>query len=245
SKNPDKRNQNYINIQETNQGMVHIPGGDFIMGKDSDHEADFSPAHKVSVNSFYIDKHEVTNAEYYEFCQKTGHRLPEFWGNAIFRSGLDFPRHPVVGVSWSDAKEYAIWVGKRLPTEAEWEFAARGGLIDNEFPTGNEWIIPLRRNTLGEGWENLIVEVESYDSNAYGLFDISCNVWEWVWDKYNEEYYNISPYNNPTGPEKGTLRVIRGGSWHSGITCKKVYYRKGLPSNWVDFAVGFRCAKDR
>ncbi|MFX1386907.1 MAG: formylglycine-generating enzyme family protein, partial [Promethearchaeota archaeon] len=105
--------------------------------------------------------------------------------------------------------------------------------------------IPLRRNTPGEGWENLIVEVESYDSNAYGLFDMSCNVWEWVWDKYNEEYYNISPYNNPTGPEKGTLRVIRGGSWHSGITCKKVYYRKGLPSNWVDFAVGFRCAKDR
>lgn len=73
---------------------------------------------------------------------------------------------------------------------------------------------------------------------------MSGNIWEWVLDKYNEEYYNESLYSNPKGPEKGTLRVIRGGSWHSGKMCKKVYYRKGLPSNWVDFAVGFRCAKD-
>ena len=232
------------NSQDTTQRMVLIPDGDFIMGKDSDREADFSPAHKVHINSFYLDKHEVTNAEYYKFCQDTGYRLPEHWDVEIFRCGLDFPRHPIVGLSWSDAKEYAEWAGKRLPTEAEWEYAARGKLIDNEYPTSNEWTIPLRRNTPGKGWENLIVETESYDSNAYGLFDMSGNVWEWVWDIYNEEYYNESLNNNPTGPEKGTLRVIRGGSWHSGITCKKVYYRKGLPSNWVDFAVGFRCAKD-
>jgi len=244
SKEPEKNKQSFVYSQDTTQRMVLIPGGEFIMGKDSDYEADFSPAHKVQVDSFYIDKHEVTNAEYYKFCQETGHNLPEFWEVERFRCGKDFPSHPVIGVNWSDAKEYAEWAGKRLPTEAEWEYAARGKLIDNEYPTGNEWTIPLRRNMLGDGWENLIIEVDSYDSNAYGLFNMSGNIWEWVWDRYNKEYYNESPYSNPKGPEKGTLRVIRGGSWHSGKTCKKVYYRKGLPSNWVDFAVGFRCAKD-
>ncbi|MCK4381288.1 MAG: SUMF1/EgtB/PvdO family nonheme iron enzyme, partial [Candidatus Lokiarchaeota archaeon] len=183
-------------------------------------------------------------AEYYKFCQETGYNLPEFWEVEIFHCGKDFPNHPVVGVNWSDANEYAEWVEKRLPTEAEWEYAARGKLMDNDYPTGNEWTIPLRRNTPEEGWENLIVEVDSYDPNAYGLFNMSGNIWEWVLDVYKEEYYNKSPYNNPKGAEEGTLRVIRGGSWHSGKMCKRVYYRKGLSANWVDFAVGFRCAKD-
>lgn len=226
------------------QRMVIIPEGDFIMGKDSNQIIDYSPAHKVHIDSFYLDKYEVTNAEYYKFCKETSYHLPEYWGVEIFRSGLKFPNHPVVGVSWTDSFEYSEWAGKRIPTEAEWEYAARGGLINKEFPTGNDWTIQLRRNTKEGAWINLIVEVGSYDSNGYGLFDMSCNVWEWVWDRYNEKYYNESPQNNPKGPEKGALRVIRGGSWHSGITCKKVYYRKALPSNWVDFAVGFRCAKN-
>ena len=114
--------------------------------------------------------------------------MPEYWGVEIFRSGLEFPKYPVVGVSWSFAKEYAEWAGKRLPTEAEWEFAARGGLIDKDFPTGNDWNVPLRRNTPGKGWKNLIVEVKSYDSNAYGLYNMSCNVWEWVEDCWHKNY---------------------------------------------------------
>jgi len=237
-------NQNKKKKEKIPFGMVLIPAGDYIMGKDSNQGVDYSPAHKVHVDSFYLDIHEVTNEEYYKFCQETQYELPEYWGVEIFRSGLEFPKYPVVGVSWSFAKEYAEWAGKRLPTEAEWEFAARGGLIDKDFPTGNDWNVPLRRNTPGNGWKNLIVEVKNYDSNAYGLYNMSCNVWEWVEDIYNEKYYSESPKNNPKGPEKGALRVIRGGSWHSGVTCKKVYHRKALPSNWVDFAVGFRCAKD-
>lgn len=244
SKESEINQQSFFNSQGTTKRMVLIPGGEFIMGKDSVHEVDFSPAHKVQVDSFYIDKHAVTNAEYYTFCLETVHNFPEFWDVRKFRCGKDFPNHPVVGVSWSEAEEYAEWAGKRLPTEAEWEYAARGKLNDNNYPKGNEWTIPLRRNTPGEGWENLIVEVDSYDPNAYGLFNMSGNTWEWTNDIYNEDYYKKSPNSNPKGPEEGTLRVIRGGSWHSGKMCKRVYFRKGLPMNWVDFAVGFRCAKN-
>ncbi|MFX0024268.1 MAG: formylglycine-generating enzyme family protein [Candidatus Hermodarchaeota archaeon] len=237
-------NYNESNKEKVPIGMVLIPGGDFVMGKDTNQGADYSPAHEVHLNPFYLDVHEVTNAEYYKFCQETNYELPEYWGTEIFRSGLNFPNYPVVGVNWSFAKEYADWAGKRLPTEAEWEYAARGGLIGKDFPTGNDWNISLRRNTPGKAWQNLIVEVKNYEPNAYGLYDMSDNVWEWVADIYNEKYYSESPKNNPKGPEMGVLRVIRGGSWHSGVTCKKVYFRKALPSNWVDFAVGFRCAKD-
>jgi iron(II)-dependent oxidoreductase len=244
SKKLEIKKRSFVNSQDITQKMVLIPAGEFIMGKDSDHEVDFNPAHKVQVNSFYIDKYAVTNAEYYRFCQETEHNLPEFWEIKIFRSGKDFPNHPVVGVNWSDAEEYAEWAGKRLSSEAEWEYAARGKLIDNDYPTEKKWVIPLRRNTPGEGWENLIVEVDSHNPNAYGLFNMSGNIWEWVLDVYKEDYYKRSTYNNPKSPEEGLLRVIRGGSWHSGKMCKRVYFRKGLPANWVDFAVGFRCAKD-
>ena len=224
--------------------MALIPSGTYMMGKDSKQGADFSPAHKVSVDSFYIDVHEVTNSEYYKFCKETGHRLPEFWNMDIFHSGENYPDHPVVGVSWFDARKYAKWAGKRLPTEAEWEYAARGGLHNNEFPNGNEWLVPLRRNDSVGNWVNLTVEVASFEPNAYGLYDMGGNVWEWVADRYSETYYSVSEHHNPKGPESGSNRVIRSGSWHSGKMCKKVYFRKGLISSWCDFAVGFRCVKD-
>lgn len=224
--------------------MILIPGGEFTMGKNTERGGDFSPAHQVSVDSFYIDAHEVTNAEYLEFCKSTGHRLPEFWNVTIFHCGEDFPDYPVVGVSWIDAIKYAQWAGKRLPTEAEWEYAGRGGLVDNDFPNSNEWDIPLRRNDSVGYWENLTVAVQSFEPNAYGLYDMGGNVWEWAMDIYQHDYYQNSPADNPHGPREGTTRVIRGGSWHSGKMCHKVFFRKGLIPNWVDFAVGFRCAKD-
>jgi sulfatase modifying factor 1 len=225
-------------------GMVLIPAAEFNMGMNSDNGTDFSPVHKAKLDSFLIDVHEVTNAEYAVFCNATGYKLPEFWGVKEFRSGSDFPNYPVVGINWYDACKYAEWAGKRLSTEAEWEYAARGGLVDNDFPTGNELTIQLRRNTPGMPWENLIVEVASFDSNGYGLYDMAGNVWEWVSDKYEHGYYQNSPVENPKGAEKGYIMSIRGGSWHSGKMCNKVYFRRGLPSNWVDFSVGFRCAKD-
>jgi formylglycine-generating enzyme len=107
--------------QTDNTGMILIRAGEFVMGKNTPEPVDWKPEHKVKISAFYIDKYEVTNRQYYEFCQKTKTSLPYFWGMAQFRSGMDFPDYPVVGVSFADAFRYAMWAGKRLPTEAEWE----------------------------------------------------------------------------------------------------------------------------
>ena len=229
--------------KKTDSQMVLIPAGEFTMGKDLNEGFDFSPAHKVKVDSFYMDKHEVTNGEYLLFCKETGNRLPEFWNTDIFKSGEKYLDYPVVGVTWYDAKKYAEWAGKRLPTEAEWEYAARGGLVDKDFPNGNEW---TKENAIPDrsGWVNLIDPVEKNEPNGFGLYDMSGNVWEWVNDNYSADFYKVSEINNPKGPDSGKRRVIRGGGWHSGPTCKRVYYRQGLPGHWCDFAVGFRCVKD-
>jgi len=221
--------------------VILIPGGEFLMGKDG--EGDCSPAHKVYVDSFYMDKYEVTNAQYAKFCEETGRGLPEFWGIKEFHNGPDFPNHPVVGISWRDAEGYAEWAGKRLPIEAEWEYAARGGLVDMNYPHGDELDSSQANYTLTdlEG----TVAVGSFPPNGYGLHDMTGNVWEWVADYYAKDYYESSPRENPTGPEKGRFKVIRGGGWHSGPSCNRVYYRNALSPNWVDFAVGFRCVKDK
>ena len=228
--------------------LVLISGGEFLMGSDS--EGDHSPVHKVYIDSFYLNRHEVTNAQYLRFCQATGHRpstssghrLPDFWGMDGFRCGPDYPNHPVITVSWYDAVEYAKWCGKRLPTEAEWEYAARGGLAEMDYPNGHT-LHPSdgNYNRSGRGGP---VAVGSYPANGFGLYDMQGNVVEWVWDFYDPDYYSSSPSVNPQGPESGRFRVIRGGGWHSGATCNRVYYRNALPPGWVDFNVGFRCAKD-
>ncbi|MBN2348628.1 MAG: SUMF1/EgtB/PvdO family nonheme iron enzyme [Bacteroidales bacterium] len=223
--------------------MVLIPAGEFIMGKGTEQGNDFSPAHKVRVDSFLMDRHEVTNGEYLAFCNETGYKFPEFWNTNIFKSGEGFLNYPVVGINWMDAMRYAKWAGKRLPTEAEWEYAARGGLTDNEYPNGNTWTKEKAKQE-PDGWKNLICPVEQDQPNGYGLYDMGGNVWEWISDIYSETYYQNSESYNPAGPKTGTNRVIRSGSWHSGAMCKKVYFRKGLPANWCDFAVGLRCVKD-
>lgn len=230
-------------IHEKASGMVLVPGGTFQMGKPSENGANYSPRHTVTVDSFMMDKHPVTNEKYMLFCTKAGHRLPEFWNVDLFRSGEEYLNYPVIGVSWADAMKYAQWAGKRLPTEAEWEYAARGGLAEHEFPDGNEWKYPRLKNDPGQ-WTNQIMEVGLREANGFGLFDMADNVWELVADRYADDYYDYSPVENPTGPAKGSNVVIRGGSWHSGAMCKKVYYRKGIPNSWIDFGVGFRCAKD-
>ena len=232
-----------VAIAQQNSEMALVPGGEFFMGNDMKNELGFNPVHKIKVDSFYIDKYEVTNKDYLKFCQETGHKLPEFWNTNIFKSGENYMNYPVVGINFGDATKYADWAGKRLPTETEWEYAARGGLEGKDFPNGDVWTNEKAKQD-SIGWKNLIEPVGSYEPNGYGLYDMAGNVWEWVADRHSETYYKESEYENPKGPEKGSNRVIRGGSWHSGAMCKKVFYRKGLISNWCDFAVGFRCVKE-
>jgi formylglycine-generating enzyme required for sulfatase activity len=218
--------------------MVLIPGGEFFMGSE-DGGDDEVPVHKVYVDSFYMDKYEVTNAQYFKFCRETERDLPEFWEMEEFHSGLEYPNHPVIGVSWRDAKAYAEWAGKRLPTEAEWEYAARGGLVGKRFPSGDDLDTSVA-NFASEG----TVPVGSYPPNGFGLHDVAGNVAEWVSDYYHQDYYRFSPQRNATGPQEGKFRGVRGGGWHSGKWCCSVNIRNGLIDRWVDFNVGFRCAKD-
>lgn len=223
-------------------GMVLVPGGYFTMGSDSTGE---NPSHKVWIDSFYLDKYEVTNRDYMEFVKATGHPKPPF----IKDPCLNRPNQPVVGVSYFDALSYAHYRGKRLPTEAEWEYTARGGLIDMEFPWGNE--SPLGRcNYAPEG--NLegdryryTAPVGSFPPNSFGLYDMAGNVWEWCSDFYDTNYYKLSPERNPAGPDSGYARVLRGGSWLS-INTKhlRCSARLGMKPFVQDRYYGFRCAKD-
>jgi iron(II)-dependent oxidoreductase len=220
--------------------LILIPAGEFLMGSDSD--GDHNPAHNVYIDSFYIDKYEVTNAQYLEFCEATDHKLPQFWGKDEFRSGPGYPDHPVIGLSWRDAAEYAKWRGKRLPTEAEWEYAARGGLVGKKYPNGDT-LDPSHGNHSKSELGGPMA-VGSYAANGYGLHDMQGNVLEWVQDYYEADYYSSSPTSNPKGPEAGRFRIMRGGGWYSGPYCNQVHFRNALPENWVDFNLGFRCAKD-
>jgi len=226
---------------QLDKNLVLVPGGTFMMGEDG--EADFSPAHEVQIDSFHIDKYEVTNAQYAAFCEETERRLPEFWGVDRYRCGSEYPDYPVVGVSWADARAFAGWRGMRLPTEAEWEYAARGGLIGQEYPFELE-IDSTKANYTIDGVGKGALPVGSFAPNGFGLYDMSGNVAEWVSDYYSEDYYVESPASSPFGPENGKFRVIRGGGWHSGPFCNRVYFRNGLPPNWLDINVGFRCARD-
>jgi iron(II)-dependent oxidoreductase len=218
---------------------ILIPAGEFTMGAPDKGSA--SPPHTVRISAFYLDRHEVTNAQYEAFCRATDRKLPEFWGMDRYHSGPQWPNHPVIGVSWRDARDYAHWAGKRLPSEAEFEYAARGGTT-TEFYWGDE--VDAAMTNYAKSDHQAPVMVESYPPNPWGLHDMSGNVAEWVIDRYSGTYYAESTAENPLGPAEGRFRVIRGGGWHTGPGCTPVWFRNALPPNWVDFAVGFRCARD-
>jgi formylglycine-generating enzyme len=220
--------------------MALIPAGEFVMGVEG--TSDDSPPHTVRLRAFYLDPCEVTNAEYAAFCKATGRTMPFFWGLDRFRSGPKYPDHPVVGVSLGDAREYAEWRGKRLPTEAEWERAARGGLAGGKYVGGD--VLDSSKVNYTRSKQDGPVRVGSYAPNGYGLYDMAGNVQEWVADRYDAGYYAVSPSDDPPGPDKGRFRVIRGGGWYTGPMCMDVARRYALPANWFDFNVGFRCARD-
>ncbi|RLB07116.1 MAG: formylglycine-generating enzyme family protein [Deltaproteobacteria bacterium] len=210
--------------------MVLIPAGEFMMGSENG-EQDERPVHKVWVDAFYIDEHEVTVGQYRKFLQETGYPPPRFWNPE-----LDKDNEPVVGISWYDACAYAKWAGKRLPTEAEWEKAARGGKQLKPFPYGDEISTELA-NYESRG----ISPVKSYPPNGYGLYDIVGNVWEWCYDWYDEHYYKYSPFRNPMGPVNGRMKVVRGGAWYSNRDHLRVSNRRAVDPHAKSYHIGFRC----
>lgn len=235
------RQLTYI-VGNDNAIMVLIPAGEFQMG--SENKDDEMPIHTVYIDDFYMDVHEVTNAQYQEFLNATGHEPPEYWNDPKFNA----PDQPVVGVTWYDAVAYCQWAGKRLPTEAEWEKAARGGLVGYQYPWGDT-LTRNDANYIGIGGSDIWYDTSpvcSFAPNDYGLFDMIGNVYEWCLDYYDYNYYSDSPSSNPIGPEEGITRVLRGGSCYDGylsdylrVASRFNYYP--APTNGI---VGFRCVMD-
>ncbi len=262
-------------------GMVRIDGGEFLMGSDDGFPFE-GPPHRVLLDSFWIDETEVTNARFTEFVAATEHvTTAEQLGNSgvflpsnhewVLIDGADWRRpegpdsnidarmdHPVVHMSWDDAAAYCDWAGKRLPTEAEYEYAARGGLEGAEYAWGDEFNpkSEFRANTwqgyfpdqdqVRDGFSG-VAPVKSFPPNAYGLYDITGNVWEWVHDWYDPNYYRVSPERNPQGPSQGAEKVQRGGSWLCSVNYCQGYRVASRMKTARDSGLnnlGFRCAAD-
>lgn len=211
---------------------VLVKGGTFLMGSLSFENE--KPVHEVELSDFYLDKYEVTVAQYRAFCEATGRDMPKepSWGwqeNA-----------PVVNVSWNDANAYAKWAGKRLPTEAEWEFAARGGKNTNGFTYAGAHMPDMvgwyARNSVGSPQP-----VGLKKPNELGLYDMSGNVWEWCSDYYGD--YSRENQKNPQGTEVGINRITRGGSWFGNRGNLRVANRYSYPEAFGSPLIGFRCAK--
>jgi formylglycine-generating enzyme required for sulfatase activity len=239
-------------IIKANDGseLVLIPGGEFLMGAGDGYQ-DERPAHRVFVSDFYIARNLVTNSQYSRFVRETGYSAPFVddaraeWANWD-REKKTFPagrgNYPVVLVGWLDAVAYCEWAGLRLAKEAEWEKAARGGLEGKRFPWGDEEISHELANYDNQ---NGTTPVGSYLPNGYGLYDMAGNAWEWVSDYYDAKYYSRSPMRDPHGPEHGSSRVLRGGSWMLFARYCRVSYRFRNSPSFRASLIGFRVARSR
>ena len=240
------------------EDMVLIPAGEFIMGTDSEGaNTDQKPAHQVHLDAFYIDKHEVTNAQFEAFIVDGGYQDQKLWTaegwNFIQKNQIKTPLqhgensvstdpdHPVIGVSWYEANAYATWAGKRLPTEVEWEKAARGtdGRI---YPWGNEMDFSKL------SYFPHVTKVQTVGSfpngaSPYGVLDMAGNVWEWCADWYIESDYPQSSRKNSRGPDGSEYRVLRGGGWDSIRLQLRTSYRYYDKENRRTYNIGFRCVQ--
>ncbi|MEX0830397.1 MAG: formylglycine-generating enzyme family protein [Nitrospirales bacterium] len=228
--------------------MVLVPAGSFLMGSpEGTGEPDERPQHRVYLNDFYIDQYEVTVERYHQFLQDNNRGAPKYWDRVeISRDG----QKPVVRITWYDAQAYCQWAGKRLPTEAEWEKAARGP--DNRTYPWGETTPNFTTANLGKAYEpgkayaEKLQPVGSFErgKSLYGAYDMAGNVWEWVADWFDQDYYLISPKKNPQGPSSGNFKVRRGGSWGNDPTALRSGLRGRLLPLRRSAAVGFRCAQD-
>lgn len=285
--------------------MVRLEGGVFTMGTDSDvgfPQDGEGPAREVTIDTFYIDKYAVTNAQFLKFVRETGYTTDaeRFGWSFVFEGFVadadrehvmqnvneapwwvavedtnwlrpygpsssvlddqDLLKHPVTHVSWNDAQAYAEWAGKRLPTETEWEYAARGGLAGKRYPWGDDltpdgehrcniWQGEFPEHNTGDDGYHRTAPVNAYKPNGHGLYNIAGNVWEWCTDWFSADYHTTNAYNhdNPTGPDTGHERVMRGGSHLCHRSWCNRYRVAARSKNTPDSSttnIGFRCVVD-
>jgi formylglycine-generating enzyme required for sulfatase activity len=226
--------------------LVYVPAGDFTMGSNAAGGSNEDPEHLVTLPGFWIDQTEVTNAMY-ALCVQAGacaapSNLSSAARNSYFNNP-DYAHYPVIFVDWDSAVAYCSWAGRRLPSEAMWEKAARGPDA-RLYPWGNE-LDPARLNAAFESGDTTPAGAYPAGASPYGALDMSGNVWEWVADWYGEDYYSLSPAGSPPGPESGEMRVRRGGSWDSGYayvhTTGRGYFHPAIRGS----GIGFRCALTR
>lgn len=223
--------------------MVRIPEGCFTMGSDTGLDCE-RPPHRVWIDALEMAVCQTTNADYADFVAQRGASEPPEWN----KPGFDHPDQPVVAVSWFEAAAYCEWLSTRtgaryrLPTEAEWERAARGGVEGAQFPWGDA--PPQQLPDYSARWRNGPEPVGRYSPNAFGIFDVCENVHEWCVDWFDPAYYQASPERNPRGPAQGTRKASRGGSWRHHVKASKCHTRSSIPPEFRYADYGFRVIRE-